>query len=53
MAYVAQLLPDEEQAEVLNAALREYAEKYEGTPSHVADELRLDLLKQMRRKRNG
>lgn len=51
--YVAQLLPTEEQSVVLNKALREFADKYADEPdAEIADELRLELLKQKRR-RNG
>lgn len=49
--YVAQLLPNEEQARVLVEALREYSDNRQGpdqTTSYIADELRLELLKKMR-----
>lgn len=49
--YVAQLLPNQEQAEVIVEALREYSDNRQGpdqSKSYIADELRLELLKKMR-----
>ena len=50
--YVAQLLPDAEQAQVLIRALRQYADKMEAEGNideqFKADEIRLDLLKKQR-----
>jgi hypothetical protein len=49
--YVAQLLPTKEQADVLIQALREFSDNRQGpdqSSSYIADEMRLELLKQIR-----
>lgn len=53
MAYILQLLPNEEQTNVLIKALKEFSLDAESeTEAEVADELTLELLKKKREWRN-